>query len=234
MSGADVTVVGYTWCSSTMEAKVTEEEYSYVAVALTDAIDVRRDPRAINWCTEFGYRRGHVPVLWHVARNLLRFSNGRVPSCDDLAFGVRCGMLLLLRTAQDVMCCRVDLARSDLDHVYVIIWSYVQHWVVRWNGDVLPAPAAVADDLAAWSATVTDLPLPSWATAFEKGILGGLYWNKPRAVESASFRRCSNLADTRAGVTAKLIEVLRCTENWKTVFEAVRTVGMLGPTQIQE
>ena len=187
---------------------LAEHAYEDVVTAIGEAVDTYRVPRCVNWCIQLGYRQGHVPVLYALTRNTLRYSHGRVPSCEDLAFGVKCAMLLLLRTAQDVVCCRKDLAKADRDFIYTYILSYVKHWVNRWEVESLPEHGALVAEVEAWAGSVTELPLPAWATCFTSK-LWGVSWGRPEAHDVASFQRSTTLTATRMEVAVQFLTALR-------------------------
>ena len=192
------------------------EEYERVA-AILQANYAAREPRVVNWSIDLGYRKGHVVVLYYLSHNLLRYSKGRVPTVEDLNFGVRCTALLMLRVAQDVMCCKLDLAKADREQVYPAFAQDAKKWLTaRWPADVLATPAAIADELDHWLASNTDmeLPLPTWATCFQLGFLG-FYWQKPSAHDVTSFKRCTNIAATRASVAVHVLKLLRTTPTWE-------------------
>jgi len=214
------------WDGTTLATSLHEENYQAVMDVLDDAINVKRDPRAINWSIEYGYRRGHVPVLWHLSRNFLRFSNGRVPSCEDLAFGVRCAVLMLLRVAQDVVSCKVDLAKADRDFVYTALATEVSKWVLRWDNNTLPTRMDIAAELARWIVAVDVLPLPTWATSFASGFLKWK-WTQPTATDTASFRRCAKLAETRLVVADKFIALLRDSPSWAAFLRVDVTLAVM-------
>jgi len=190
------------------------QAFDRVVQTLERSLDTDRDPRAVNWSLEFGYRRGHVPVLFPLTRNFLRYSRGRVPTMEDLCFGVRCAMLLLLRVAQDVACCRLDIAKADRAGVFPAFQAHVRHWVLRWK--VLPPTVDVLADLEKWLEATRDtpLPLPTWATSFATGLLGGMNWLPPVAHDVASLERCANITATRDAVTVVFLAALRSTPSW--------------------
>ena len=203
------------WDPSAPADALVAEDYERVAAVL-QAFYAAREPRVVNWSIDLGYRRGHVPVLYFLTYNLLRYSKGRVPTVEDLKFGVRCAALLLLRVAQDVMCCKLALAKADREGVYPAFVVDVRRWLTgRWSAEVLPTPAAVAEELDQWLAANTDveLPLPTWATCFQAGFLG-FYWNKPSLHDITSFKRCTNIAATRASVAVHVLSALRTSATW--------------------
>ena len=206
------------WNSRAAEDMLAEHAYEDLVAAMDLAIDTHRDPRCVNWCIELGYRRGHVPVLYALAKNTLRHSRGRVPSCEDLAFGVKCALLLLLRTAQDVVCCRKDLAKADRDFIYTYVLSYVKHWVLRWDIEALPAHGTMVAEVETWARSVTELPLPVWATSFASKLFG-VAWGRPEAHDIASFQRSTTLAVTRGEVTEQFVAAIRAAVDVKAFLE---------------
>lgn len=199
------------WSGTAATAALEDQDFEAVDVAVCAAIDTKRDPRCVNWCIEYGYRRGHAPVLFYLTKNALRYGKGRVPSCEDVAFGVKCAFLLLLRTAQDVTSCRVDLAKSDRDFIYEAIVSYVKQWVLRWHPSTLPGTQEVEVELRKWLTrpefSFQGLPLPTWATCFSSRVFG-LSWGKPEAHDTASFKRSETVVATREIVTGIFLNTL--------------------------
>jgi hypothetical protein len=199
------------WSGTSATAALEAQDFEGVAAAVCSAIDTKRDPRSVNWCIEFGYRRGHVPVLFYLTKNALRYGKGRVPSCEDVAFGVKCALLLLLRTAQDVISCRVDLAKSDRDFIYEAMVSYVRQWVLRWHPSTLPGTRDLEIKLRKWLSrpefSFQELPLPTWATCFNSRVFG-LSWGKPEPHDTASFKRSETIVSTRDMVTQIFLTTL--------------------------
>jgi hypothetical protein len=203
-----------TWKPEHLAGLLHDQDYDALVTALQAYYDAR-DPRVVNWSIEFGYRQGHVPVLHLLAHNFLRYSKGRVPTIEDLAFGTRCALLLLLRVFQDVASCKLDLAKADRDGVYPAFLSSVQLWLLnRWTDDVLPSPAEVAVELETWLQKTKSLPLPTWASCFSSGFMGGMYWAKPSSHDVTSFKRCTNVAHTQAAAAAQFIDSLKTSGNW--------------------
>ena len=197
-----------TWNDSAATVLLGEHAYEELVAAVGEAMDTHRVPRCVNWCIQLGYRQGHVPILYALTRNTLRYSRGRVPSCEDLAFGVKCAVLLLLRTAQDVVCCRKDLAKADRDFIYTHVLAYVKHWVGRWEAESLPEHGTLVAEVEAWAGSTVDLPLPAWATCFSSK-LWGVSWGKPETHDVASFQRSTTLTATRMEVAVQFLTALR-------------------------
>jgi hypothetical protein len=189
---------------------LTEDDYDAVSQAIYTALNQYRDPRCVNWMVEHGYRKGHVPVLFHLAHNCLRYSKGRVPSVEDLHFGVKVSFLLLLRTAQDVASCELDLAKDDRHSIYTYIASYVRQWTERWLAECVQGPGDVATQLEEWFVPEEEvtLPLPSWATCFYHNMFG-ITWGRPSTHNVNALKRSETVNATRAAVKDKFIAMLR-------------------------
>ena len=188
--------------------------------AILQANYAAREPRVVKWSIEQGYCKGHVVVLYYLAHNLLRYSKGRVHTVEDLNFGVRCTALLMLRAAQDVMCCKLGEVKADREQVYAAFAEDAKKWLTaRWPVDVLATPAAVGDELDKWLAANADmdLPLPTWASCLEVGFLE-IYWKKPSAHDVTFFKRCTNIAAIRASVAVHVVKLLRTTPSWEAFF----------------
>ena len=207
------------WDPCMIAEALENEEYERVA-AILQANYAAREPRVVDWFIEQGYRKGHVVVLYYLAQNLLRYSKDRVPTVEDLNFGVRCTVLLMLRVAQDVMCCKLDVVKAGREEVYAAFAQDAKIWLTaRWPADVLATPAAIGDELDKWLAANADmdLPLPTWATCLEVGFVD-FYWKKPTAHDVTSFKRCTNIAATRASVAVHVLKMLRTTPTWEAFF----------------
>jgi hypothetical protein len=186
---------------------------------LTIAIEAghrARDPRVVNWCIDVGYRTGAVPVLQLLSQNMLRYKTGRVPTLEDLEFGVRCSGLLLLRVAQDVLACKHDLGKSDRTGIYEKYRGMVCHYILRWAEDVRPSPATIATALTAWLDAAADkMPLPVWTTCFELGILVTYYWQSPTAENTLALHRAADhVNETRKAVATMFLSKLAAAATW--------------------
>ncbi len=200
--------------ASSLDALLESNDFGLLTDALNKSLQDCRDPRAVNWCVEHGYRRGHVPVLFVLAHNQLRFGKGRVPTVEDVEFGFQVSCILLLRVAQDVQSCKLDMANLSRADTYMCVLSYVSHWALRWNADVVPSTASVADAVELWyRGRRGDLPLPTWATCFSKWLFS-IYWGKPDDAHVAAFRRCATVTDTRDAVAVSFVARLRTSSSW--------------------
>jgi len=208
------------WNASLAMNALESHEFEDVVAHVCTAIDSHRDPRAVNWSVEYGYRRGHVPILFFLAKNMLRYGRGRVPSCEDLSFGLKCAVLLLLRTAQDVASSKLDMAKADRNFVYTTILTHVRYWVLRWNKLCLPSIADIADGVSSWvQAERTELPLPVWVTCFSTSrYFGTVSWSRPEVHDVASFKRSETVKSTRTNVADKFLSALRASTHFEAFF----------------
>ena len=185
-------------------------------------LDTLRDPRAMDWCLDYGYERGNACVLYKVVRNTLKYrSQGRVPTMADVAFAMTCAVLLLLRTAQDVVCAHHDMAKAGLPFVYTAIRDKMWMWVQQWPVDVLPAVDTVVNDVEEWAAAVpaAELPLPVWVTAFSTSTFGNTFtWGQPSTHDIHAFQRCAGVPTTRSSVTPVFVAFMRHAGTWQRVF----------------
>lgn len=181
-------------------------------------MDGQRDDDTVDWCLEEGFKNGHVCVLYRVARNLT-FPCGRTPSKDETRFALTCVLLLLLRVAQDVQCCKLDLDKSGLDFVYDAVRGKARTWVGNLNQRRLPPVGDVADGLRRWAAAPrTGLPLPAWPTAFSVRLVNTFVWGSPTDSVVDCCRRNLRLADTRAEVTKAFLAFLGAQTTWDDVL----------------
>ena len=195
------------------------EKYERVA-AILQTNYAAREPGVVNWSIEQGYHKGHVVVLYYLAHNLLRYSKDRVPTVEDLNFGVQCTALLMLRVAQDVMCCKLDVDKADREEVYAAFAQDAKIWLTaRWPADILATPAEIGDELDKWLAANADmdLPLPTWATCLKVGFVE-IYWKNPTALDVTFFKTCTNIAAIRASVAVHVLKLLRTTHTWEAFF----------------
>jgi hypothetical protein len=210
------------WDPASMTELLGSTRFTELSARLLVALDVARNPLAVNWCLDAGVRHGHVCVLYLVTRNVLKHGCGRVPSCDDVTAGMTCALLLLLRVAQDVHACHVDMAKHGLGYVYVSIRDKVWGWVARLNTASLPSITDVLARIDPWIATTaTTLPSPVWATAFRVSTFGATFrWGNPIDGDTLAFQRCKTLQATRAAVANNFTAYVRAQHAWSTVFKA--------------
>jgi hypothetical protein len=202
---------------------LARQEYSKTMGRLTVALDTERNPNAVNWCLTHGYRRGHACVLYMLARNLLKFVDGRVPAKEDIAFGMKTATLLLMRVAQDVRCCRDDMAKSGLEYVYTVIRNKIAVWVGSQNASCLPTMTKIASEVETWCKTIagSSMPQPTWVTAFSTSLIGATFtWGDPASHDVVSFQRCRSVTDTRTAVATAFVAFLRSVETKATPSEA--------------
>lgn len=194
------------------------------------------DPRVVDWCIVWGFRKGHVPVLYKLVRNLLKWRCGRLPTSAELVFSVRCGMLLLMRTAQDVRSCEVDLAKTDRGFVYAAFRDKVQSWVQGWHPASLPTTAAAADALEGWltrkqSTVDFALPSPAWAASFTVMCMSTFDFRRPCAADVQSFQRSAvTVSDTRQAVARSFVAAVRKCGTLEDVFRA--SLDDVAPTDV--
>ena len=201
-------------------AFLIDNDFGSLVQAVTKELNENRDPRAMNWCVEFGFRRGHVPVLFLLAHNQLRYGKGRVPTVEDVEFGFLVACILLLRVAQDVQSCKVDMASLNCPETYTHILSFVTHWTLRWSFEVLPLTTAIADRLETWyQERRLTLPLPVWATCFSKWLYYQINWSKADPAHVSAYKRCATVVDTRDGVAAVFLARLRASPSWQDFFK---------------
>lgn len=186
-----------------------QERYSECCSVLVYALDTFRSSVAVNWCQVYGFRRGHVPVLYYFIRNVLKHRVGRVPSTDDLTITMRAVALLLMRTAQDTRAASIDMAK-DVSVVYPLLRDKLCAWLQAWNATDLPSVKTVIPFLETWHAANTDsLPLPTWVTSLRCSMLGyTLTWGDPTAHDSAAFKRNQGMRATRADTAVAFLTFL--------------------------
>jgi hypothetical protein len=191
---------------------------------VTSALDVDREPRAVNWVFSQGYKRAHAFALYFVVRNLLKPAEGRVSAVEDINFGFKCAVLLLLRSFQDVKACRKDMAKDNVDHVYTYIRDKIWLWVRNHdNKPTTPAIAKIHAEVGAWLRESgrggREYPLPTWCTSFRAARLGWtFFWETPAAYDIEAFRRSKGIPATREEVTVAFMQALADAKTWKDVF----------------
>lgn len=210
---------------------LTHQDFPVVMSTLDEMLEVHRNPFAVNWCFQHGYRHGHVPVLERLVWNQLRFGVGRVPSVEDLKFAVNCAVLLLLRCAQDIVASRRHVAKRDRETLFVCLLSHVKYWTLRWDATVLPSPAAIADFLAQWLGSGVVLPLPTWCVAanvhhrllvLDSKPATYITWGKPDDLDDTAFRVSRDVVNaTRAQIATHFLSIIRSCETLLDVLEKV-------------
>lgn len=208
------------WEPAALLQRLENQQYTELVTALNQHVDLAREPKAIDWCIQHGYQNGHVPVLYVLVRNMLKHQAGRVPTTEQTAFTFQCVLFLLLRVAQDVRCCHLDLAKSDRGFVYVVMRNKLREWISYWNPDTVPGLQALLPAFRQYcQSIVPHLPLPTWTAAFSCSVVGDtFYWNTPSSDDTTSFQRCQTTLRTRASVTRAFIEALRRQETLKSVL----------------
>jgi hypothetical protein len=197
-------------------------DYAKVAAALDVAIDSARNPRAIQWCIEQGLAKGHVLALYRVARNLLKYQCGRVPTPKEVSSGVTAAVILVIRCAQDVVACRDDMAKSGLESVFTVVRDKVRQWVAALPVTDFLVLEAIHHEVAQWfgdEAVAGTLPSPVWVTGFGVPMLGWTFtWGNPAMTDVTAFSRCQGIRDTRAAVSTKWLTHLRDTPTLDAFF----------------
>ena len=198
-----------------------------VASTLLDtAIDVIRDPKAMDVCRMAALDQGHVVALYKLVRNGLKWSKtGMVPCTDALAATFVHAMVLLLRVAQDVQACVTDLGRPDRAWVYHAFLKKVQAWVAAWPPSALPPLLTVAREVQAWTGSLSSWPNPAWAASFQCPTLIGVtfMFTRPKQEDVAAFERCRTLTATREEVAARLHDALCTAPGWEIALEGALT-----------
>lgn len=212
---------------STLTALLHEFAYEDVAKTLVQELDCARNPQAADWCAELGAGAGHALPLYYDVRNTLKWrAAGVVPSTRTLFLGLTHAVLLLVRVAQDVAVCRLDLARRR-EFVYLALRAKLWSWVRLWRDVTLPRVADVVAAVDAWFQAVSEpLPLPVWAVAFDAWwpTHTTFTWGTPSAEDVAAFQRNSNIAHTRARVRDNALAALRAMHTWEAVFALPGTI----------
>jgi hypothetical protein len=212
--------------SGFVEALATEllldAQFPRVLKIVDDGIEVHRDTRVVDWCILWGYTHGHVPVLYKLARNKLKFQCGSVPSFRDMSFGLSCALVLLLRVAQDVRACKVDLAKADRDFVYFAFRDKLWSWLEGRPLVSLPTVQEVLPEFSAWvqSDAPTRLPLPTWATAFSITHMTTFSFGVPTDTDTAAFRRSQTVEETRDDVLRSFCAFIQTQPSWQAIFKA--------------
>ena len=190
---------------------------------LDTAIDVQRDPRAMDACRHAAMAQGHVLALYKLARNGLKWSTvGAVPTTDGLATAVVQGIVLLLRVAQDVQACITDLGRPDRAWVYLEFLKKVRAWIGAWPPSALPSMEVVDLQVQDWVTHIAEWPNPAWAASFQcPAVIGTTFrFARPKQEDVAAFERCKTLPGTRHDVVSRLHECLRAAPSWEVALDA--------------
>ncbi len=210
------------WNVASITEQLNSQQYQEVMTQLKVALDDYRDNRTVNWCVDQGYRKGHVCVLYLLTRNFLKFTSGRVATTNEQGFALLCAVLLLLRVAQDVHSCEIDMAKHGLEFVFKALRDKLGSWVYAQNPWSMPTVQKVVDELDKWVLGVQDgLPLPVWATAFGVSTFGWTFtWGNPVEADTAAFQRCQGIRATRTSVAHAFVQHMRTLTTWDAVFKA--------------
>jgi hypothetical protein len=207
----------------TLLADLAAHRVDVAACTLDSALDVHRDPRAMDVCKVAALEQGHVVALYKLVRNGLKWSStGAVPCTRTLMQAVVHAMLLLLRVGQDVQACVTDLGRPERAWVFQAFVRKVGSWLAAWPPAALPTLHAVAAQVHDWNSEVTQWPNPAWAASFHSPLLMGttFTFGRPRHEDVAAFDRCQTLQATRADVCSRLCEALEASANWEVALGA--------------
>lgn len=207
----------------TAQAHLAAHRMTAAAALLHNALDVNREPAAVDWCLEAGVERGEIIPLYKLVRNAVKWAHGgRVPTTAELFFGVLTALMLLVRVAQDVQACVTDLGRPELAWVYGAFLNKVRMWLSAWPATALPSVHKVTSDLVAWCTQSSDneMPSPAWVTAFTRPTFVGNTFSfcDPTPADVAVCARCCTLAATRRDVVSRLTTVVNTTTTWSALL----------------
>lgn len=223
-AGSKADVAAFTpaaFCASDLDALLGHNDWPALKTELVRWMDGAREPRAVNWCVERGYRQGHVLPLYMLVRNLLSFHDrGAVPLVETVTFGLRCALLLLLRVTQDVHACMLDMAKTDVEGVFTAFRGKLAKWVSAWDSRSLSAVGATAGEVEAWSRARVQLPLPTWATEFRVTCLTTFSFGAPSKKDTEAFQRNRTIDSTREQVARAFLSYVRTCASWDKVFVA--------------
>lgn len=211
------------WDEAALAAQLAAHQYGEVMATVTTFMETRRDPRAVDWAIRTGYKEHCVPVLYKLVRNFLKWQDrGRVQSIQDMNFGLRAAVVLLIRVAQDVESCRMDLAKHDLGSIYTAFRSKIWSWLKVYEPALLPSRVKVLHDVEVWSRGATQLPSPVWATAFtvSRVSFATFTWGTPTAVDISAFERSMTVQATRMAVCESFIAFAKRQTCWSALFTA--------------
>lgn len=206
-----------------LSALLEERAFQEIATVLVTELDDVRNPHVVNWCAAHGHGAGHALPLYYATRNVLKWrSSGCVPTTHELFHALTCAVVLLVRVGQDVAACRLDLAKSGREFVFLAVRAKLWSWVSAWRTGALPPVPDVVAAVDAWfgAHAAPTLPLPVWANAFNVSwpTASTFYWGTPTPTDVTAFQRSCTVADTRAVVLAKALAALRGARTWEAVF----------------
>jgi hypothetical protein len=119
------------WDEKAADTMLAAHEYRQLDASLRLFIDVHRHAEAVDW-VEKRAAEGHVPVLYHAVRNLLKVSSGgvcRVMGSAEFRRSFGLAMLLLLRCAQDVISVAVVQGQAPRLATFNLIRDKVFGWI---------------------------------------------------------------------------------------------------------
>lgn len=155
--------------------------------------DSDRLPEVVDWARAKGVEEGHVPILYMHLRNLLKHNTGTVMCKEQFDDALFCVVNLLLRTAQDVVCCKRLYAARGVEECYTNLRAKIQMWLEKFRGRQWTSLSKI---ISSHALTATVAPSPVWCTACSVSFLSSstIYFGKP------SDELCESAIETSAHV----------------------------------
>jgi hypothetical protein len=158
-----------TWDGPAADAMLDAHEYRQLDALLRSWIDGARSHEAVDWVDRRA-EEGHVPLIYHAARNLAKGgSGGRVMNGAEFRRAFRLALMLLVRSAQDVLSIAVVQGQAPRAPVFSMLRDKVFGWLSeqfplsRW-----PPLCDVLAEVERGMPAV--LPLPAWVLSAGPGF----------------------------------------------------------------
>jgi len=158
-----------TWDGPAADAMLDAHEYRQLDALLRSWIDGARSHEAVDWVDRRA-EEGHVPLIYHAARNLAKGgSGGRVMNGTEFRRAFRLALMLLVRSAQDVLSIAVVQGQAPRAPVFSMLRDKVFGWLSeqfplsRW-----PPLCDVLAEVERGMPAV--LPLPAWVLSAGPGF----------------------------------------------------------------
>ena len=119
------------WDEKAADKMLLSHEYRQLDALLRQFIDVHRHAETVDW-VERRAAEGHVPVLYHAVRNMLKVSGSgvcRVMGSAEFRRSFSLAMYLLLRSAQDVIAVAVVQGQAPRLATFSLLRDKVFGWI---------------------------------------------------------------------------------------------------------
>lgn len=161
--------------------------------------------QVVDWTRLHGCEKGHVPILYMYLRNLIKHEVGMVLSQQQFEEALFCVVNLLLRTAQDVVCCKRLYAVKGVEDCYSNLRAKIHYWLDKFTHRRWPTLRKM---ISSHTLTSDVSPPPVWCTACSVSMISAstIYFRQPsdELIQSAK-ETSAHVKDIRAEVTTNFL-----------------------------